>query len=65
MDDLVKELREEYRFRRTGPYAEKAADEIERLRAALREKDSIAYIVDGHGITHNTFTIVYKGENDD
>ena len=40
-------------------------DEIERLRAALREKDNIAYVIDGHGVTHNTFTIVYKGGSDD
>ena len=30
------------------------------LETALREKDNIAYIIDGHGITHNTFTIVYR-----
>ena len=35
-------------------------DEIERLRAALREKDNIAYIIDSHGMTHQSFTIVYS-----
>ena len=34
--------------------------EIERLRAALREKDNIAYIIDSHGMTHQSFTIVYS-----
>jgi hypothetical protein len=42
-----------------------AADRIEELEAALREKDNIAYIIDGHGITHITFTIVYKDKSDD
>ena len=42
-----------------------AADEIERLRAALREKDNIAYIIDGHGVTHNAFTIVYREKTHD
>ena len=28
--------------------------------AALREKDNIAYIIDSHGIAHDTFTIVYR-----
>jgi hypothetical protein len=41
------------------------AERIEQLEAALREKDNIAYIIDGHGITHNTFTIVYKEKSDD
>jgi hypothetical protein len=37
-----------------------ALDRIEALEAALREKDNIAYIIDGHGVTHNTFTIIYR-----
>ena len=30
------------------------------LEAALREKDNIAYVIDSHGISHDTFTIVYR-----
>ena len=37
-----------------------AADRIEALEAALREKDNIAYIIDSHGMTHQSFTIVYS-----
>ena len=33
---------------------------IEKLEEALREKDNIAYIIDSHGIAHDTFTIVYR-----
>ena len=33
---------------------------IEQLEAALREKDNIAYVIDSHGISHDTFTIVYR-----
>jgi hypothetical protein len=33
---------------------------VEELEAALREKDNIAYIIDRHGITHESFTIVYS-----
>ena len=35
-------------------------NENERLRAALREKDNIAYIIDSHGMTHQSFVIVYS-----
>lgn len=41
---------------------EEAADRIEELERALREKDNIAFIIDSHGITHRTFTIIYTGE---
>jgi hypothetical protein len=37
-----------------------AADRIEALEAALREKDNIAYIIDSHGMTHQSFVIVYS-----
>ena len=60
-DDLVKRLRadvEEFDGC-CGELATIAANRIEQLEAALREKDNIAYIIDGHGISHNTFTIVY------
>jgi len=33
---------------------------IEQLEAALREKDNIAYVIDSHGMTHQSFTIVYR-----
>jgi hypothetical protein len=56
MVDLVERLREG--FATNLEY--EAADRIEELEAALREKDNIAYIIDGHGITHGTFTIVYR-----
>jgi hypothetical protein len=60
-DDLVKRLRVGIHTS-VDPLAltNEAADRIEELEAALREKDNIAYIIDGHGITHNTFTIVYR-----
>jgi hypothetical protein len=70
-DDLVKRLREEIVLERLSfgcvsmrrnPDGLEAADRIEQLEAALREKDNIAYIIDGHGITHESFTIVYRGE---
>ena len=57
--EIIKRLRDQWEA--TPPdicYA--AADRIEALETALREKDNIAYISDGHGITHNTFTIVYR-----
>ena len=65
-DDLVKRLRA---VTPVGAYtrpftcvdtAREAADRIEQLEAALREKDNIAYIIDGHGMTHESFTIVYR-----
>jgi hypothetical protein len=47
-----------------GPYRpsryKEAADRIEQLEAALREKDNIAYVIDSHGMTHQSFTIVYR-----
>ena len=33
---------------------------IEQLEAALREIGHIAYFIDSHGISHDTFTIVYR-----
>jgi hypothetical protein len=66
-DDLVKRLREaesRYIYNKYNLHA-RAADRIGQLEAALREKDNIAYIIDGHGITHITFTIVYKDKSDD
>jgi SMC interacting uncharacterized protein involved in chromosome segregation len=54
---------------------DESANEIERLCAeiarknaaleALREKDNIAYIIDSHGMTHESFTIVYREKKDD
>ena len=58
--EQIKELYLEY-----VDLAEERAARIKQLEAALREKDNIAYIIDGHGITHNTFTIVYKEKSDD
>jgi hypothetical protein len=37
-----------------------AADRIEALEAALRDKNDIAYVIDSHGMTHQCFTIVYR-----
>ena len=45
--------------------AEVMRERLAELEAALREKDYIAYVIDGHGITHNTFTIVYKEKIDE
>ena len=73
-DDLVERLRIIVAWKTPGgpmpseemikPHltCEEAAARIEQLEAALREKDNIAYIIDGHGIAHNTFTIVYGGK---
>jgi hypothetical protein len=69
MGDLVKRLRAWSEHETTWDLLWEAADRIEaqdkrnkELEAALREKDNIAYIIDGHGITHESFTIVYRGE---
>lgn len=70
-DDLVKRLREsaedwdDIGVHANGKQDREAADRIEELEKALREKDNIAYIIDEHGITHLTFTIVYKDKSDD
>ena len=63
-DDLVKHLRNAGRAFVDNEYNlhARAADRIEQLQAALREKDNIAYIIDSHGMTHEAFTIVYRGE---
>ena len=37
-----------------------AADEIERLRQLVIEMGSVEYVIDGHGIAHHNFTIVYR-----
>ena len=34
--------------------------EIERLQQLVSELNSVAYVIDGHGIAHHNFTIVYK-----
>ena len=39
-----------------------AANRIEELERASREKDNIAFIIDSHGTAHRTFTIIYTGE---
>ena len=39
---------------------EEAADEIERLRQLVNELNSVAYVIDGHGVAHHNFTIVYR-----
>jgi hypothetical protein len=71
-NDLVKRLRDlgemvsvGHVVPPAGTYMLKAADRIEAQEAALREKDNIDYIIDSHGITHNTFTIVYKEKIND
>lgn len=61
-DDLVKHLRNAGRAFVDNEYNlhARAADRIEQLEAALREKDNIAYIIDSHGMTHQCFTIVHR-----
>lgn len=61
-DDLVKRLRDwsEYDEGKINDAREEAADRIEQLESALREKDNIAYVIDSHGISHGSFTIVYR-----
>ena len=64
--DIVKWLRDERydvcdrNMRCNGEVMEEAADEIERLRQLVKELNSVAYVIDGHGIAHHSFTIVYK-----
>jgi hypothetical protein len=58
MMDIVERLRDQF-----DVYDEtklEAADEIERLRQLVKELNSVAYVIDGHGIAHHSFTIVYK-----
>jgi hypothetical protein len=71
MKDVLAQLNDAYSFLR-DPEIGMAIDEIvvlkeriKELEAALREKDNIAYIIDGHGVTHNTFTIIYREKKDD
>jgi hypothetical protein len=66
-DDLVKRLRliGERQQQCTACYklidtADEAADRIEQLETALRDKNDIAYVIDSHGMTHQCFTIVYR-----
>ena len=65
-EDIVKWLRDERydvcdrNMRCNGEVMEEAADEIERLRQLVKELNSVAYVIDGHGIAHHSFTIVYK-----
>jgi len=40
--------------------AHEAVDEIERLRQLVSEMGSVAYVIDGHGVAHHSFTIVYR-----
>lgn len=35
-------------------------EEIERLRQLVIEMGSVEYVIDGHGIAHHNFTIVYR-----
>jgi len=62
-DDLVKRLREYCDG--NNDLMDATADRIEALEKELQEKNDIAYIIDGHGITHTTFTIVYREKKDD
>lgn len=63
-DDLVERLRDRDAYAKSYGWDNvvfgQAADRIEALEAALREKDNIAYVIDSHGISHDKFTIVYR-----
>jgi hypothetical protein len=62
-DDLIERLRrpnDGWCYGCWDDLPERAADRIEQLEAALRGKDNIAYVIDSHGMTHDTFTIVYR-----
>ena len=66
-DDLVKRLRdlwqdEDVQEAGVDLIMAEAADRIEELEKALREKNNISFIIDSHGITHRSFTVVYFGE---
>lgn len=54
--DIVERLRGDYSDERL----ELAADEIERLRQLVIEMGSVEYVIDGHGVAHHDFTIVYR-----
>ena len=58
--DIVERLRRWSPEESTHELHEDAADEIERLRRLVLELNSVAYVIDGHGIAHHSFTIVYK-----
>ena len=56
--DIVERLRDQF-----DVYDEtklEAADEIERLRQLVSEMGSVEYVIDGHGVAHHSFTIVYR-----
>lgn len=56
--DIVERLRDQF-----DVYDEtklEAADEIERLRQLVIEMGSVEYVIDGHGVAHHNFTIVYR-----
>lgn len=56
--DIVERLRELSTW--DMPELKYAAYEIERLRQLVHELNSVAYVIDGHGVAHRSFTIVYK-----
>lgn len=65
MSDLIRNLRDLASMAHSDiSVADEAADEIERLNAEnarLREeRPQIDYVIDSHGVTHRSFTLVYK-----
>lgn len=60
--DIVERLRERSRQYVNNQYNfdALAADEIERLRQLVIEMGSVEYVIDGHGVAHHNFTIVYR-----
>ena len=59
VDDL-RDLNSMHTPKEISDIGEKAADEIERLRQLVIEMGSVEYVIDGHGIAHHNFTIVYR-----
>jgi len=57
--DIVAELKDAYAFN-GDPLHRKAYEKIERLRQIVLDLKSVDYVIDSHGITHHSFTIVYK-----
>ena len=57
MHDIVERLRICAKY---DPDQAEGADEIERLQRLVKQLNSVAYVIDSHGIAHHSFTIIYK-----
>jgi hypothetical protein len=58
--DIVERLRRWSPEDSSYDWFDEAVNEIERLRQLVHELNSVAYVIDSHGVVHQSFTIVYK-----